>query len=551
MNKKPFNDGIVIDVLHEEEEVIRHEEFTPLFEGHHNPNHDIFVVPTQEGADKDDQWNGSIGDATMEHIWNQRHRMHEMEHFVYTPNGNIFRTEFNVAPPDEDGERALKKQQIDVMTAPSVSLISPKVFSEDDVLSPDEQALLGDAPRISRRVKIGVEEKEAVLAFLREEVELAREARAEKQDAMDQVLVPFEDWEMNPQMTNAVDIPSTPPVMYIYAGNASQMFYDWVAEDHPDLRLINSFLSIANNIDWDHFNVSTVDYFEKWLYADGKNWSMQYVPDRLLKLCQDILATTTKTPSELACEALSDIEKDWFDHVVSQAINNFKSDPVASQLIKFEETLKDNRKAGRLSWKQLGEFGQALYEKHSSRMSTAHWAMYKALKKKYAPEVRIGKVDVNRANLNKLREFFKARFQKRMDEMLNSDMSDEKYEREVKNISKEVDRLASQVYFNTPYMTLEDLAKQNLISIDDVGYTDSNVILISLVKKAYRESLNFRDLGHLYRASKQIVAYQKKHADKCTEQEWYAVWQAYRIAKTSAAAALGITLQEKTQEKAV
>ena len=45
----------------EKTEVITYTEKEPLFTSRHNPNHDIFVVTTLEGADKEDQWNGSIG----------------------------------------------------------------------------------------------------------------------------------------------------------------------------------------------------------------------------------------------------------------------------------------------------------------------------------------------------------------------------------------------------------------------------------------------------------------------------------------------------------
>lgn len=486
----------------ENEEILRREEFTPLFEGINNPNHDIFVVPTQDGADKDDQWNGSIGDATMEHIWNQRHKMLEMEHFIYTPNGNIFRTEFNVSPPDEDGQRNLNRQIVKVMTADSRSGHGKYCTPED---------------------------KENVIAFLKQEIEDAKAARIDKQDALDQTLVPFEDWEHMPQLTNSIEIPSTPPVMYIYAGNASQMFYDFIPEDHPDLRKINSFISMVNAIDWDHFSEKTVKYFRQWIF--DQEWVIYTVGERLAQLCEEIEASQNVSPVTLAEQAFRDIENDWAKQVSKEVLTKFGEDPVVQELREFEGRLIENMKAGKLSWAELGKFGQSLYRKYGSRMSTSHWQIYKDLKKKYAPEVKIGKYDINRANLTELRSIFKARFKAESDKLWNSDISDEKFEFENAKIQVKVDNLAKWVYFNRPFMSLEDLATAGKITIDDIGFTDRTVVLIGLVKKAYRESIAFKSTAPLGRMAQQIINYQRTKANMCTEQEWYSIWQAYRVAK--------------------
>lgn len=533
MNEKNLFDveigakAITAEQIQEEEEGLQREELIPLFEGSQNPNHSIFVVPTQEGADKDDQWNGSIGDATMEHIFQNRHKMLEMEHFIYTPNGNIFRTEFTVAPPDEDGQRSFKQQMIKVMTAPN--------GRQAHDLS-------------TRKVRqVSAEDKEKVIEFLKQEIEESLAAKAEKQDAMDQVVMAFDDWESNPQMTNAIDIPSTPPLMYIYAGNTSQMFYDWVAEDHPDVRRINSFLSMANSIDWDRFTQETVEFFKTWLYGTDPqmmrkrgNWEVPSVADRLMQLCRDIANTDKVSPTELAIEALKDIESEWLKIVAKEVKDKWEEDPIVLELKKKEEQLIENKKIGKLSWAELGKFGQTLYKRYGTRMSSAHWALYKELKKKYAPEVRLGKIDVNRANMNQLREFFRARYKKDILALLDSNDSDEVFERKMQTITNKIENLASAVAASAPYMTLEDLASKGLITIDDIGYTDNNVVLISMVKKGYRESLNVKSLSVLGRVAQQIITLQRKKPDQCTEQEWYAVWQAYRICKARAGQVLGI-----------
>ncbi len=239
-------------------------------------------------------------------------------------------------------------------------------------------------------------------------------------------------------------------------------------------------------------------------------------------------------------QALKDIEDNWSNQIRTDVMDDFNSNPVIQELHKFEERLRENKYTGKLSWAELGKFGQVLYKKFSGKMSTAHWALYKSMKKKYAPEVRIGKVDINRANMNELRELFKPRFKAQRDALFEAELSDEAFETKMNQLTKQIDQLASQVYYNTPFMTLEDLATRGIITIDDIGYTEKNVVLISLVKKAYRESINFKSISSLGRVAQQIINYQRKNPNLCTEQEWYTVWQAYRIVKSAAQQQLGI-----------
>lgn len=506
--------------VEDEDETIRHEETVPLFNGMHNPNRDIFVVPTQEGADKEDQWNGSIGDATMEHVYDMSHKLLEMEHFVHMPNGNIFRIEQNVSPPDEDGQRGLRTQIMKVMTAPIGRL-------GRDVVT-----------RQTRRA-VTTSDREQVIEFLKLEIEEAQKARAEKEDALDQALVPFDEWENMPQMTSVIDIPSTPTPLYIYAGNSSQMFYDFIPEDHPDIRKLNSFLSMANGIDWDAFNDGTVEYFKSWVY--GQDWQHYFAAERLVQLCTEIAAASQENPADLTEVALRDIENDWVQTLRPRVIDKFYTeDPVIQELKSLEERLQINKKAGKLSWAEIGKFGQVLYKKFGSQMTTTHWSFYKNLKKKYAPEVRVGTVDVNRADFNQLREVFTKRYRSQLDSALFGELEDDKATQRLQVINKEIEKQASWIFHNRPFMTLEDLANTGKIDIDDVGYTKNTVVLVSLVKKAFRESFNLKNSAPLGRIAQQIINHQRSKPDMCTEQEWFSVWQTYRIGKTAINKHLGL-----------
>jgi hypothetical protein len=87
-------------------------------------------------------------------------------------------------------------------------------------------------------------------------------------------------------------------------------------------------------------------------------------------------------------------------------------------------------------------------------------------------------------------------------------------------------------------MTLEDVA--GVIDVEDIGYTSKTVVFVSMVKKAYRESANFKNSSALGRIAQQIVNHQKAHPDSYTEQEWYSIWQTYRICKSKLNQQLGL-----------
>lgn len=505
----------------DEGNVVRHEEIVPLFGDQHNPNHDIFVTPTQDGADKDDQWNGSIGDATMEHLFQMRHKMLEMEHFVHMPNGNIFRIEQNVSAPDENGARNLRNQVMNVMTAPDGRQSGRQVNGQP-----------------ARRVTL--HDKERVIEFLKNEIEEAKKAKEEKLDALDQVLVPFDEWESMPQMTGVIDIPATPPPLYIYAGNSNQMFYDYVPEDHPDVKKINSFLAMANAIDWDAFNEKTVEYFKHWIY--DREWKHYFAAERLVQLCNEICIEDHVLPSDLAIQALTEIEENWSQVLRVEVIDKFQNeDPILQELNELRSRLENNKKAGKLSWAEIGKFGQFLYKKYGTAMSTLHWHYYRDLKKTFAPEVKIGKININTANMNDLRKFFTNRYQKDIDRLIFDDTVEEKQsEVQMQKIKQTIEKNAQWVFFNRPFMTVEDLATAGVITVDDIGYTNNTVVLVSLVKKAYRESLNFKSSAPLGRIAQQIVNYQRAKPGMCTEQEWFSVWQIYRICKADIYRTLGL-----------
>lgn len=531
-----------IDRVTPAQKTIVRSDFVPLFDGPNNPNHDIFVIPTLEGSDSDDQWNGSIGDATVEHLYSMRHKLHEIENYVHMPNGNLFRVEQNVSPPDEDGHRALKNDIMKLMTAQPgrVHDTSATVLTgEGSYWHAARSASFNGAraPLVRENPN-----KQEIIDYFKEEIELAKEARLDKMDAMDQPLVSFEDWETTPGLTNSIDIPSTPVPLYIYAGNTTQMFYDSIPEDHPDLKKINAFLSIANSIEWDSFDDKTVSFFEGWLFNDNQNWQDGFAPSRLFTLCEDIRKSDTTSPSTLTSIALEEIDSNWGATIRPVVLGEFfRNDPVMKEMKEFRKELAAKRIEGKLSWAELGRFAQSIYKRYKGQMNSIHWKEYRQMKKDFAPAVCIGTIDVNSATMSQLRDIFSRRFQKEIDAFLFGEMSDYLAERGVKKIRAKIENMAAWVYFNTPFMSLEDLASEGLIGIEDIGYTPKTVGIISLMKKAQLQCIATRSSSPLGKMAMQVANLQRSTPEKCTEQEWFSLWQVYRILKGSVQKSLGLT----------
>lgn len=520
----------------ENEQEIKNE-FIPLFEGIHNPNHDIFVIPTQAGADDEDQWNGSIGDATMEHVTTMSHRLMEMEHYVHMNNGNLFRVENNVAPPDEEGSRSIKSD-IDKLNLSDVRAHDlSKIVYTDGFRSWNASYSTYETSALAPIRTSTLDDKKNVLEFLKEEITQAKLAREERNDIMEQTRIPFSDWEFNPQMANIIDMPSTPSALYIYAGNSKDMFYDHMPEDHPDKLAITKLLTSANSIEWDNFDEKVASYFNKRI--DDTEWSHLYAADRLKQMFNQI-ATTEVNPSTAAKSALDDIDNDWGSLVRDVAITKFNLNPVVQEMVEFEKKLAVNYISGRVVWSDIGKFGQYLFKKYGTEMTTAHWNYYKQIKLRFAPTVFVSGININTAHMNELRNLFKTRFKSQFEAV--EFMEDTKSLRVLDSLNKTVESLAAKIYFARPFFSVEDLAAKKLITVEDLGYNNNTVVFISSIKKAYTESLRSKNIAALSRIAQQIINIQQNNSKKLSDQEWLNVWQVYRVCKGNLISELGITV---------
>jgi len=460
--------------LDEEPTSLIWEEKLPLFGDNTNPNHTIFVVPTQEGADKDDRWNGSIGDAIMEHVQNMRHRIWEMEHYIHMPNGNIFRIEENVGTQDSDGSRRINREIMQVMKSVN------KSSSED---------------------------KKNVIAYLQSEIEENRRREEEREDAMDQILVPYEDWEAKPQMTKDWDVPSTPKPMFIYAGNSSQMFYDHFPEDHPDSQLINNFLMIANNIDWDDWNEETVKYFQNWL--NERTWSIKSVPFHLMDFCNQMATDDgSNSPSDVMADILDRIDREYGSASAKIILKEFRQSPPVKEMVKFYKHNEERHKAGELMWTKVGKLGRSFF-RYKDSMTSAHWSAYFRLKKVFAPRVYLGDMDINRASFR--------------DMAINLG-----------------EHRAKKIFFARPFMGLEDLVKLGVITSSDIKGTRKNSVFVSMVKSAAQKSMKANTMAYMAKLAQKIVDTQQSRPNLMSEEEWSMVWQTYRICKQETSQEIGL-----------
>src|SRR5690606_6528134 len=144
--------------------------------------------------------------------------------------------------------------------------------------------------------------------FMKNEIEENKLARQERNDLMDQERIPFDNWEINPQVTRFINIPSTPNNLYIYAGNSSDIFYDEIGRDHPDYESIMKLLTSANSMEWDDFEDKTVEYFHSRIQE--VEWKDPFAALKMTDLFTEIGNSNT-SPTELASRILTEIDNNW------------------------------------------------------------------------------------------------------------------------------------------------------------------------------------------------------------------------------------------------
>lgn len=339
--------------------------------GLNNPNADVMVVPVQEGGSDEDGYFGSIGDATMQHVYSLNGAGLVMWNELYhAGSGAMFRSIPSSSWHDNDPFN-LRGKDLDLWIKEYV-----RVHYDGDIPEKDLVALT-----------------EAI-----QEEQLRREASEDVYDEDDNTLVPYDEWEKFPQMWNAWEVPRTPRDIMIYVGNSRDTFYDTRPDGHPDMPLIESYLQRLNR-DWDVLTAEEADQYCDYLCEELVKVAMigkakMYTIKYLTLLIKKIQANEG-SPEEHAEWALGEIDRCWSIEYMNSAAKKMKTDGLYQLMIHKQVGWLKDAKAGQSVYANVKSLGQTLYEDHKDDMRGHHWAFYRRMKLHFAPNVMVRGVNVN------------------------------------------------------------------------------------------------------------------------------------------------------------
>jgi hypothetical protein len=330
--------------------------------GHNNPNHKIFIVPTEEGYDSDDNMNSMIGDATMHHVDKLNPAERQLwEQLIIMGNSNIFEVTPNFSDNDHDPLNLRQKELENFFKYNSIP--------------------------------------ESAQVLYREAIEAEEERRNASEDAYDrtEMLISWDDWQNNPGLGQHVDLPTTPKPITRYMGNTTQMFYDEFPEGHQDSNLINQILTMLNK-DIDDI---TEKYGRLLKMIIGSTKSRPYT-QKYLTLLVDKLVEGANNPDKEVRITLRSIDAAWAKEYKAKSIKQAKDNGMTQILmLKYEEWEKRHKEGENLS-ADVRSFGKILWEQFHTEMKNYHWQMYARLKRRFAAKVMIKGIDINRCRYSEL-----------------------------------------------------------------------------------------------------------------------------------------------------
>ena len=438
---------------------MRHGIFGPT-----NPNHDIFIVPTEEGPDEEDNMSSMIGDATMHHLNSLTSFQRQVwEYFVLTGGENLF--SFIPSPADVDQDPYnLKVEDLD------------KYFENNQV-------------------------PESMRVHMEEAIEQERERREKSTDAYDRAteLIPFQDWEDNPGLFTHYDLPTTPKNLALYAGNTSQLFYDYFPDGHPDSKKLNQYLGMMNR-DAEKLTAKYGEFvktqLDQWQFRDEYAY-------RILCQLTDYITEGTRDPEEVTCKALCLIDENWRKEYVAQSQQRLQKDAVY-QLMKHKA----------IEWEQMYDegisvlpavkaFGQLLFTQFRKEMRKHHWQMYRQLKNKYSfVKLVLKGVDLNTARPH--------------DMSVALGISDQK---------------ARAIWHGRPFLSLGELQKKGHLTQDQLVEKGDIEEVYQLIQQKEAEAREKKNLKVFSALSQELISRQKQASDKFSTKEWGLVWNLYRSTK--------------------
>lgn len=478
--------------------------------GHNNPNHDILVVPREQGGTEDDTYFGSIGDATLKHIQSL-----------------------------SSGEEMLWRELITVGSGALFRFV-PSFNAHDN----DPFNLRGEEDLEEARERLIQKFPETVIDEAIE-VEMAR--RDENGDVMDVAeLIPFDEWERFPQMWQHIDIPSTPRDVPLYMGNTRQAFYDVFPEGHPDAGMINQCLAMLNR-DWEKEAINylvaadeetsllnieeQMDNYAKfvgeWVI---KQKSREYTREALLSLIYAV-RNSDENPDELVTQALVSIDTGWAaefkEHAARKSLGNYtkaEKENILYQdgkvgeskmqaalehasmlhlMLRKEEEWKASAKEGYAVYNSIKAFGQLLFQNYRSQMTGYLWARYRRNKTKYCPAVIMRGIDINRCGLGGLERAFR--------------------------IGKDE---ASKIWVDRPFESIDEIYNKGYISGKSFADDEKTEKIIDFIDKHAKISEEKLNLPHFDQVRGILIREQKKK-DRAglSSDQWSRTWRYYTIRK--------------------
>jgi hypothetical protein len=337
-----------------------------------NPNYQALIVPPEEGGSEDDNYFGSIGDATQKHVNSLSSAQRQLWEGLWTSkSGTIFR--FDQA----------------------------STYNDPDPFSLSGEDLEEYFEKLKKTVKGGGITDES-LAPLREAIQVEQERREKSEDLYDHAEpIPYHMLSEYPGMSRHAEIPAPPKDKAVYMGNTTQMFYDQYPEDHPDAKLINQALGKLNK-DWDDIDEGFAEWFKNWIGTqycrEETRANFQWLVD---KICEG-----KNDPIELTEMVLIGIDNAWRKDYQKKAELKTSTDSLLQLLKKNQMKWREEAKKGRTVFGVVKQFGQMLFKEFKGQMKPHHWSLYRSIKREHAPRVMVRGIDINRCGLSELHYVF-------------------------------------------------------------------------------------------------------------------------------------------------
>ena len=474
-----------------------------------NPNEIIFQVEPEEGPEglDWDNMSASIGDATEKHIASLSPSERLLwENFVVMPNGNVFQmTEdlgYSRREPDQTNFRENTLEDLEFLLR----------------TAENEIEYLGEVTEV---VKLAILPNKLPRYFaLREEV-----ARRKSNDALVRgELIPFEEWEQNPQMSKHWDTPATPKPRAKFIGSCEDKWMDYWPSCHPYEKQLAIILHMLDKSEaelvepWIHTtkkgNKHKFEHYFQYLYWLTLQWKKLHVISGQFEKRLDILVTSVvgaSDPDEVVIKFLTEEDSfygaTWRAEGLAQGAKDELVVLIRATANRLGLSTRETRKKKAsdpqkelLKYRAFSKLGKDLWSKHRSKLRAHHWNLYRLLKGKIRLSCMISGIDVNHAYSNEIAQAFACTYQQ-----------------------------AREVMFSRPYLSKADFWERT--SVRPQPHSQKGQDAFRNVGKAYSEAVSRRDKRSFTRLPWELIRTQKEVGSEIPATDWELIWGEYNTRK--------------------